>query len=296
MYNEKELFLPEIERICHEKNYSFRANSSIGVGGTAKVAFFPEKISELITLIGRLKTLEIPYRILGNTTNSLPSEGESKRIAVFTTKMRSVGVGEETVFALAGATTEDLLNACEARGKTGAEFLEGIPATIGGALYMNAGACGKRIDAIVESVLVYKDGKIRVIPKESCGYSYKHSVFMQDDCVILGGSFLLETCDPYEVEKNREYYRDLRKKLPVGKSMGCIFKNPNGVSAGKLVEGACLKGLKRGGAFVSREHANFIINGGDASVKDILTLINLIKSAVFSQYGVRLEEEIRYLD
>ena len=98
------------------------------------------------------------------------------------------------------------------------------------------------------------------------------------------------------MEKNREYYRDLRKKLPVGKSMGCIFKNPNGVSAGKLVEGAGLKGLKRGGAFVSREHANFIINGGDASVKDILTLINLIKSAVFSQYGVRLEEEIRYLD
>lgn len=299
MYKEKELFLPEIERIRHEKNYSFRKYSSMGVGGSAKVAFFPKKISEMVALINRLKTLDIPYRILGNTTNSLPCEGESKRVAVFTTEMNAVQMDEEGVFAAAGATTKSFLEVCERYGKTGAEFLEGIPATVGGAVYMNAGAYGKRIDGVLESVLVFKDGKIRLMKKENCAYSYKHSVFMNDEYVILGATFHLETCDIDEVSQKREYYRDLRKKLPEGKSLGCIFKNPQSgsdKSAGSLIEGAGLKGLFSGGAFVSREHANFIINGGNATTEDILSLINIIKSAVFSQYGVRLEEEIRYLD
>ena len=299
MYKEKELFLPHIERIPHKRNYSFRKYSSMGVGGYAKVAFFPKKISEVVTLIHHLKTLEIPYRILGNTTNSLPCEGESKRVVLFTTKMTDVQVKSEGIFAAAGTTTDTFLNVCEQYGKTGAEFLEGIPATIGGAVYMNAGACGKRIDGILQSVLVLKDGKIRLMKKEDCDYSYKHSVFMNDEYVILGAAFDLETCDIDEVAKNREYYRDLRKKLPEGKSLGCIFKNPQQAaskSAGALIEGAGLKGLHKGGAYVSREHANFIINGGTATTKDVLSLINIIKSAVFSQYGVQLEEEIRYLD
>lgn len=299
MYNEKELFSKDVGQIRYEKNYSFRERSSMGVGGKAKLAFYPKKISELVSLIERLKTLDIPYRVLGNTTNSLPCEGDSKRLAIFTTDMNEVCMDGEFVFALAGATSGAFLDFCEQYGKTGAEFLEGIPATIGGALYMNAGACGKRMDGVLDSVLVYQDGKIRLMKKDECEYSYKHSVFMNDESVILGGRFSLETCDMDDVIKNREYYRDLRKKLPLGKSLGCIFKNPQtgiGKSAGALIEGAGLKGLRRGGAYVSREHANFIINGGSAVTEDILSLINLIKSAVFAQYGVRLEEEIRYLD
>ena len=296
---EKLLFSPEIENVRHEHDYSFREHSSMGVGGIAKTAFFPKKISELCAVVSRLKELDIPYRVLGNTTNSLPCEGESGKVAIFTTDMTSVQVDGDRVFALAGTTTSSLLDVCERYGKSGVEFLEGIPATVGGATFMNAGACGKRIDGAIEKVLVYKDGKIREMQKKDCDFSYKHSVFMQEETIILGATFLLETCDEEDVAKNRQYYRDLRKKLPVGKSLGCIFKNPQGEgqkSAGQLIEGAGLKGLRRGGAFVSREHANFIINQGDATTDDILSLINLIKSAVFSQYGVRLEEEIRYLD
>lgn len=294
MNDENAVFVPETTRIKHVKNYSFEKSSSIGAGGYAVAAFYPEKISELVFLIEYFKKRDLSYVVLGNTTNVLPPEGKSENALIFTTELRSVAFGE-TTFALCGTQTSELLDECEARGKTGAEFLQGIPATVGGAVFMNAGAGGKHVDDILESALVYKEGKIRSLTKEECRYGYKKSVFMNEDSVVLGASFSLETCESELVRANRLRFEEARARLPKGKSMGCVFKNPEGRSAGKLIEGAGLKGMKKGGAFVSSEHANFIINGGGATVKDIRALINLCKSAVFAQYGVRLEEEIRYL-
>lgn len=294
MKGENAVFDSETTKIKHIKHYSFEQNSSIGVGGSAVAAFYPDKISQLVFLIERFQQRGVPYVVLGNTTNVLPPDGKSENVLLFTTGLCAVGFGE-TTFALCGTTTEELLNECEVHGKTGAEFLQGIPATVGGAAFMNAGACGKHVDDVVESVLAYKEGKIRVLSKAECEYGYKKSVFMDENIVILGVSLLLETCSPDFVRENRLRFESFRKHLPKGKSMGCVFKNPEGKNAGKLIEGAGLKGLKKGGAFVSTEHANFIINGGGATARDVQALINLCKSAVFAQYGVRLEEEIRYL-
>lgn len=112
----------------------------------------------------------------------------------------------------------------------------------------------------------------------------------------MGASFCLSDTDSESVSKERAKYMSARKKLPDGRSMGCVFKNPPDIPAGKLIEGAGLKGLQVGGAVISEEHANFILNVGGATSSDVRALVNLIKNAVFSQYGIALEEEIRYID
>jgi UDP-N-acetylmuramate dehydrogenase len=202
----------------------------------------------------------------------------------------------DNVFVYAGVTSREFLRACKRENRCGAEFLIGIPCTLGGALYMNAGAGGKYISEIVESVMVFRGGKECVLSLKDCEYDYKHSIFMQNDDVILGASLRLEKSSLEEIEKEEQYYLFRRKHLPKGKSMGCVFKNPPNAYAGDLIERSGLKGLRIGGAKVSNEHANFIINEGNATSSDIKSLIALIKNAVRSQYGVCLEEEICYLE
>jgi UDP-N-acetylmuramate dehydrogenase len=119
---------------------------------------------------------------------------------------------------------------------------------------------------------------------------------MRNGWTILGAYLRLEQCSATEIEERLQYYTQRRGHLPKGKSMGCVFKNPDGVSAGKLIEGAGLKGLRIGGAVVSDIHANFILNDKGATSQQIKTLIGIIKNAVFAQYRIKLEEEIRYLE
>ncbi|MBP3433868.1 MAG: hypothetical protein J6K50_01205, partial [Clostridia bacterium] len=173
---------------------------------------------------------------------------------------------------------------------------EGIPCTLGGALYMNAGVGGAYIGDIVESVTVLRSGQILTLPKAECGYAYKKSVFMQNDDLIVGAALRLTEASETEIEERTAYYAAKRAHLPKGKSMGCVFKNPEGLVAGKLVEGAGLKGFRVGGARVSEKHANFILNDKNATSAQIRSLIGIVKNAVFAQYKIRLEEEIRYLE
>ena len=288
------LLTKECSGIEHEAPFCFASRCSIGCGGFARAAFYPANLAELLLLIDIFKREDVNFFVLGNMTNVLPSDGMFEGAVVFMGKLKSIGIGE-SVFAMAGVKSKTFLDACERHGRTGAEFLAGIPCTIGGAVFMNAGAGGRYVADILESVLVYKEGRIRVLPKEECGYAYKQSVFMKDKSVVLGASFLLEEADGETVARRRGEYVAARKKLPKGRSMGCIFKNPPGEFAGKLIEGAGLKGLQVGGTVISEKHANFILNEGGATAADVHALVNLAKNAVFSQYGVELEEEIRYI-
>ena len=158
---------------------------------------------------------------------------------------------------------------------------------------MNAGVSGQYVADVVESVLVYRNGESRLLSKAECGYAYKKSVFMQNGDVIVGAALSLAKADEREIIERESYYEKRRAHLPKGRSMGCVFKNPEGAYAGDLIEKSGLKGLRVGGAFVSKEHANFIINDGSCSAQDIETLIAIIKNAVLAQYGIALEEEIR---
>lgn len=278
-----------------ESPFSFTKHSSIGCGGMAKAVFYPKNVIELCKLVDCLKKDGIGYYVLGNLTNVLPPDGDSDRVIIRTKNLNGILFSKE-IFVYAGVTSGAFLQACKRNGKTGGEFLCGVPCTIGGALYMNAGADGRYINEIVENVLVYNDGKTRVVSLDECQYSYKHSVFMENGDVILGATLRLKDGTSEEIEERKRYYTERRAHLPTGKSMGCVFKNPDNRSAGELIEKSGLKGMRVGGAVVSEKHANFILNDNNATPTDIKSLIMLIKNAVFAQYGVALQEEIRYLE
>ena len=282
-------------RFCLQKPFDFSKNSSIGCGGFATLVFYPNSVLEWIALIEQLREDKIPYYVLGNLTNVLPPDGASTRVVVSSKRVDGIVMGDN-VFVYAGVTSGELLQACRREQRSGMEFLSGIPCTLGGALYMNAGAGGKYMSDIVENVMVLRDGKKCMLSLKECEYGYKHSVFMQNEDIILGATLRTQKSSAQEIEKEEKNYLSRRKSLPRGKSMGCVFKNPEGLYAGDLIERSGLKGLRVGGAKISGEHANFIINEGYATSADIKTLIALIKNAVKAQYGVCLEEEIRYLE
>ncbi len=283
------------ENFTKEIPFDLAKHSSIGVGGYAEVAFYPRDELELVRLITQLKDDKIEFYVVGNMTNILPPDGQIKKAIVCIKKLSGVEIGEKTYVA-AGTSSSQLLRRLKEARKSGAEFLAGVPCTLGGALYMNAGAGGKYMDEIVENVYVLRDGKIQTLAQNDCEYSYKRSVFMKNDDIILGATLRLEDSDEKRIEENEKRYLDRRAHLPKGKSMGCVFKNPkNAPSAGELIERTGLKGLRVGGAVVAMKHANFILNDRGATEKDIKTLISIIKNAVSAQYKVELEEEIRYL-
>ena len=282
------------ETFSHKRFFDLATHSTIGCGGKARLLFCPQSVGEMKALLSKLEADKIPYYVVGNMSNVLPPD-EDVTIPLITTKnLNGVTLGNGA-FVYAGVTSGSFLSICKRCGKSGAEFLHGIPCTLGGALYMNAGAGGVYMDEIVESVLVYRNGKTQLVLREDCGYSYKRSVFMDNGSVILGASLRLVDATDKEIQQRETYFKSRRVHLPKGRSMGCIFKNSTGRNAGDLIERSGLKNLRVGGAYVSPQHANFIINDGTATSKEIKILISLIQAAVFAQYGIRLEEEIRYI-
>ncbi len=280
----------------HKIPFEFSANGTMGVGGVAPIALFPQNEQEMLQILSILTERNIPFITIGNLSNTLAAEGKIDRVVVCTKQMRLCRVNGEYAYAESGVTSGRLLHRCIDAGLTGAEFLSGIPCTLGGAVYMNAGVSGTYLSSIVESVRVYRKGKLLTIPKQDCQFSYKDSLFMHNNDVILGVTLRLQKTTPMQVREQIARYRAKRTHLPSGKSLGCIFKNPNGKIAGQLIENAGLKGMRIGGAVVSNEHANFIINEQSATAQDIRTLIQMMKSAVYAQYKITLEEEIRYLE
>ena len=279
------------EDFVTEKPISFSAHSSIGCGGEASVAYFPQSIEQVEWIVRKLCQENKPYYTVGAMTNILPPDGRLEKVVLGMSRLKGI----HKLFVLAGTTGGELLAYCRKHLYSGAEFLYGIPCTLGGVLYMNAGVAGQYISDIVENVTVLRNGKQEIVSVEDCAYGYKTSVFMQNGDIILGAQLRLQKADAIMIENRLHSYRERRKHLPKGKSMGCVFKNPNGMIAGKLIEGAGLKGLRIGGATVSSQHANFIINENGATASEIKQLISIIKNAVFAQYKVQLEEEIRYL-
>ncbi len=270
----------------------FKKRSTIGIGGVAN-AVYPRSFTELITVIDACEAQGVFYRVLGCLSNVLPPMQDKKTVYIVTRSLNAITLGDAPLVH-AGASATELLRECAKHGKSGAEFLAGIPCTVGGAAFMNAGVNGRYFSEIVRSVIAYENGEIKTYSKDECEYSYKHSRFMKKG-IVFAVVLDLQDADPQTVLERIDGYLQNRKHLPKGKSMGCVFKNPNGYYAGALIEGAGLKGLRQGGAVVSNEHANFIINDGGATTEDVKTLIEKIRSAVFEKYAILLTEEIRYL-
>ena len=281
-------------------NKEMKNLTSMKTGGIAKECYFPENENELVEIIKSLKAENKKYIVLGNMSNVLLPDGEIEVTLIVTTDMKRVEMtSEETVYAEAGASFTALsLEMCK-KGLSGLEFAYGIPGSVGGAVYMNAGAYGGECCNAVKSVKALdKNGNVVTLSNAECDFSYRHSIFHNDEYVILGAEFELVCGDADECVKNAKELMQRRvDKQPLDyPSCGSTFKRPEGYFAGALIEGADLKGFSVGGAKVSEKHAGFVINHNNATTEDVLNLMREIRRIIKEKDGVTLEAEIKLLD
>lgn len=277
-------------------NRSLSEFSTFGIGGPIRYFTEASSIEEMEEAHRFAKENQIPYLILGKGSNCLFSDRGFDGLAILNKidfcewKESEVSVGSGYSFSLLGVQSAR-------KGFSGLEFASGIPATVGGAVYMNAGANGRETCDCLQSVLfLQEDGTKRELKREELSFSYRHSPFQRMKGIILSASFSLRPDEA--ARKSQLQIIDYRLKTqPLKeKSAGCVFRNPaGGVSAGALIDQAGLKGLSVGGAKVSEIHANFIVNAGKASASDVLALMKIIQERVKEKTGIDLEPEIRQI-
>ena len=283
-----------VETTQKSNDFCFANNTTYGSGGIAKYAYFPETVNQTVAVFDYLNCENIRFIILGNGSNILASDKFYDGAVLCTKNLKGVRrTGRDTVFCYSGTMISSLLKYCSDNGLSGLEYLAGIPATIGGIVFMNGGAGGSTICDNVDSVSLY-DGKMQKISNKSCNFGHKYSIMRDINSVILGAELKLTPKSDKIVRENITYFLEKRSLQPKGKSCGCVFKNAGNVSAGKIIDEAGLKGLTIGTAKVSEEHANFIINTGKSSA-DVYALIKEVKKRVFEISGIILEEEVVYI-
>ena len=279
------------------------ALTSMRTGGIAPVACFPETEKDLCDAVRRLTREHKRFFVFGNLSNVLLPDGRLDFVPVITTGIKTVTVTETDagidVYAACGVSLTGLaLEFC--RGDyAGLSFAYGIPGTVGGAVFMNAGAYGSEMKNIVRSVRFYDIDADAVceIPASDCGFGYRTSVFAHKNGVILGAFLSLAACEPgTALAEAKDFMERRREKQPLEyPSCGSAFKRPEGYFAGELIEKCGLKGYTVGVACVSEKHAGFVVNKGGATSADVEKVLCDVRAKVLQKFGVELEPEIRIL-
>ena len=264
------------------------------VGGKASYFVEPENVEGVCKVIKLLKKENKPFFVMGNGSNLLVTdEGYDGVIVKLGSKLSNIVVSGNKLTVEAGAMlTRASRLACD-RGLTGMERLSGIPGTIGGAVVMNAGAYGAEIKDVIVSakVLDVETGDILILSREELNLSYRHSIIMEKNYIVLEAQFLLAEGDKDEIiniVNECTAQRKSKQPLEYG-SAGSTFKRPEGHFAGKLIQDAGLAGYTVGGAQVSEKHCGFVINRDNATATDVLSVINHVQERVLEQFGVKLE-------
>lgn len=294
-----------ITEFCTENGIRFEQNlplsdyTTFRIGGVADVAVFPKNTEQMADLIRFIHQNNLRHFVLGRGSDILADDEGYRGILILTREMNELYREENRIFAGAGCSMTSVSNLARKEGLAGLEFLHGIPGSIGGGVFMNAGAYGFEISTNIESVeWVSPDGEIHRTPGSALEFAYRHSYFTDHAGIVCSAVFSCEPGDPSEIGA---IISDLdsrrREKQPLEyPSAGSAFKRPEGHFAGKLIEDAGLKGYSVGGACVSEKHAGFIINTGGATACDVKTLIDHVTKTVLDQTGIRLEPEIRFLE
>lgn len=275
--------------------------SSLGIGGAADACVTALDELALASILATARKLDMPCRVIGSGTNLVWTDagwrgvvvrlGDGFRRIEFTARSER----EQQVTAGAAVIISGLINRCMEQGRSGVEGLAGIPGTVGGAVYQNSGNSDFSISDALASVtfLDLGSGQIRTASVEELGMSYRHSRFQDQPAVILSAAFKTKPMAREQILAEVE--RRLKRRgetQPTGKSVGCIFRNPPGDSAGRLIDAAGLKNTKVGGLRVSDKHANFMLNEGGATFRDFTELVDKVRSEVRRRFGVNLELEV----
>ncbi|MBQ4639981.1 MAG: UDP-N-acetylmuramate dehydrogenase [Clostridia bacterium] len=279
-----------------QKDIPLAGLTTLRVGGRADYLLTAEKEETFCGVLRILREENVPCLILGNGSNLLVKDGGFRGAVVRLGKeFGCIDVTEDGLYAQAGALMSVLSRTALEQGFAGLEFAQGIPGTVGGGVYMNAGAYSGEMRQVVKYVRLFDGSEIREVPGEEMAFGYRHSRAMDENALILGAAFRLEKGNKGEIEaKMRDFAQRRRDKQPLEyPSAGSFFKRPEGYFAGALIEQSGLKGKTVGGAQVSEKHAGFLINKGGATAGDFLELMKLVQAEVKKNFGVHLENEVR---
>lgn len=291
--------LAEKLKIKYSVNEAMSLHTSFKIGGAADIILYPENEGHLLELLKTAKEENIPTFILGKGSNLLVSDEGIEGAVVSTVSMQEITVIDETTIkADAGATVAALCKAARDNSLTGLEFAYGIPGTVGGALYMNAGAYGGDMSMVVSSAQSIKDN-FEIINRQvaEMALGYRKSVYDKNGEIITSVTFSLKKGNKEEITSLMDTFMQKRKKsqpLEYG-SAGSTFKRPEGYYAAALIDECGLKGVSVGDAEVSVKHAGFVINKGKATCADVLALIEQIKKTVMDKRGVQLNTEVIHI-
>ncbi len=286
-------YLTEME-VSVVKNESLKKHSTMRVGGECEFYVQPDTIDKLILTTTICKMYDIKYFVVGNGSNVIFTDKGYKGVIICTKEIKGISLKGNILTAKCGNNVREVSNFCLENELGGFENLSGIPATIGGAVYMNAGAYGSEIkDVIMSAKVLDKDGNVFTINKKDMNLQYRHTNFSDDGLLVLEANFYLKKVDVAVLKETIAKNDEQRKtKQPIDKkSVGSTFKRPKEGFAAQMIDEAGLKGYTVGGAKVSEKHAGFVINDNNATFDDLYKLINHIKDTVYEKNSVLLELE-----
>lgn len=275
-----------------------KKHTTFKIGGCADCLVKVSSVGEISAVVSLCREYDVPFIVIGNGSNLLVGDGGIRGVVIKTEDMSACRVQDEYIYADCGVTLTRLASAAMKNSLSGLEFAGGIPGTLGGGIYMNAGAYGGELADVVESV-TYMDGggDIKTAARGELNMGYRKSMFTDSDYIILSCVMKLKHDSIENIrEKMLEYSRRRLEKQPLTQpSAGSTFKRPEGCFAGKLIEDAGLKGFSIGGAQVSTKHSGFVINTGCATAKDVMDVIDHVQKKVDGQFGIKLEPEVRFV-
>ncbi len=274
-------------------------HTSFRIGGPADAYAVPYSEEALISLIEQAEDLDIPWMLMGNGTNLLVSDLGIEGLVIDASRLRDARVEGTVLYAQCGCLLSALARIAQQNGLKGFEFASGIPGTLGGAVFMNAGAYGGEMVQCVRNVRCYvpRERVIRELDNEAMDFGYRHSRAMEEDMIVLSAELVFEEDEPDLIqERMNELTRKRREKQPLEfASAGSFFKRPKTGYAAALIEQAGLKGAHVGDAEVSTKHSGFVINRGHATAADVLALGEMVRDKVYQEFSVELEMEVRFV-
>lgn len=300
MSNFAEIINEKIPTLKIAENELLSEHSSFHIGGKADFFAEPENEKELISLVKNAKEAKMNFCVIGNASNILFGDGGFRGVVISMQQMKNITVCGENITADCGVSLTALSNAAQKASLDGVRFLCGIPGTVGGGVYMNAGAYGGEVSCVLASSRFYdsETDVISDIQKSEHEFAYRHSSYMEHpERILLSATFALHTGNPDEIRAEMDnLLARRREKQPLEyPSAGSTFKRYPGFFTANLIDECGLKGYSVGGAQVSEKHAGFVINRGGATAKDVLEVVNHIKKTVFEKKSINIECEIRII-